>query len=359
MPNLKAPTRLPATLTLPPLQIRVNVTNSENRRAHNCHLDAIVEIAWDSRVFSFGAIYTSLSTPKAIGMAIHQVKNDTRQKPLHPLIVVPYLSDERLRELEHQAVSGIDLCGNGIVVIPDNFLVFRTGAPNRFTSSAPIKNIYRGTSSLVARVLLLRPQYSSVTDVHKEIASRGGKIALATVSKALKALDEELIIGRKRGAIRLLQPEKLLDRLALNFERPKIERSALGKVNVDPKRLSTILVDAAKKEGVRLTATGVGSVGRYAVIAKEDIFSLYCTDRDRLLTQVPLTEEKFFPNVELLETEDELAYFDTRYENEYPWASPLQTYLELITGEMRSRNTADQVKKLILQDLAQLPDYEP
>ncbi len=73
MPTLRVPTRLPDTLNLPPLLIQVNATKSENRRAHNSHLDAVVEIAWDSWVFDFGAIYKSLSTPKAISMALNQV----------------------------------------------------------------------------------------------------------------------------------------------------------------------------------------------------------------------------------------------------------------------------------------------
>lgn len=353
MPRLEIPTRLPHTLSLPPLQIQVNAL--DHRRTPGCGIDAVVEIAWDGRVFQFGAAYKSRSTPKVINMAIHQIEEETRQKALHPLLVAPHFSGERLRDLEHRSVSAIDLCGNGIVVVPNKLFVFRTGAPNRFSSSAPIKNIYRGTSSLVARVLLLRPQYFGVNDVHGEIVRRGGKVALSTISKVLKVLEEDIIVGREGRTIRLLQPEKLLDRLIANFTRPRIERSLLGKVNVDRSVLPKILVDAAKEQSVRLSTTGVGSVGRYAVIAKEDILALYCMDRDRLLARVPLEEETFFPNVELLETDDDMAYFDIRYENGYPWASPIQTYLELMAGEQRSRETADQVKRLILQELAEQP----
>jgi hypothetical protein len=359
MGRLETPTRLPEQLEFPPLQIYVCERTGASPPAPYDIFDGVVDIVWDGSSFRFGAKYTRLSTPKMLDMAIHQAITQAQEKDLHPLITTPYLSEERLRDLERYSVSGIDLCGNGIVVVPGKLFVFRTGAPNRFSSSTPIKNIYRGTSSLVARVFLLRPHYFSVNDLHEEIVGRGGKIALSTVSKALKALEEDLIVGRERGAIHLLQPEKLLDRLIANFERPKIERSFSGKVNVDPEVLPAMLVDAAKKQGVRLAATGVGSVGRYAVIAKEDTLSLYCTARDRVLAQVPLAEEMFFPNVELLETEDDMAYFDIRYEHGYPWASPLQTYLELMTGEKRSRETADQVRRLILQELAEQPDHEP
>ncbi len=60
-----------------------------------------------------------------------------------PLLFVPFLSERQLQELEQEKISGIDLCGNGVVVVPDVFAVFRSGEKNRFTSSAPIENIYR------------------------------------------------------------------------------------------------------------------------------------------------------------------------------------------------------------------------
>src|SRR4029078_6306480 len=124
------------------------------------------------------------------------------------MVILPYLSDDRLRELDAARVSGLDLCGNGVIIIPKDLLVYRTGAPNRFTTSAPIKNIYRGTSSLVARTFLLRPQYPSLSELQAEIERRGGRVSLPTVSKVVSGLEDDLIVGRNDSALRLLQPDK-------------------------------------------------------------------------------------------------------------------------------------------------------
>jgi len=61
-----------------------------------------------------------------------------------------------------------------------------------------------------------------------------------------------------------------------------------------------------------------------------------------------------FPNVELIETDDETVYFDARENTEFWWASPVQVYLELMAGDKRDRETAEQVRSLILKDIEQV-----
>ena len=61
-----------------------------------------------------------------------------------------------------------------------------------------------------------------------------------------------------------------------------------------------------------------------------------------------LEETSRFPNVELLETDEDFVYFDMR---DNLAASPVQTYLELARGDKREQETAEQVRKAILQPL--------
>ncbi|WP_254053877.1 hypothetical protein [Singulisphaera sp. GP187] len=91
-----------------------------------------------------------LSTPKALSEAVERVRRYARPPEFYPLVVVPYLPEARLAEFESAGVSGIDLCGNGVVVVPNELLVYRTGCPNRFRSEDEIKNVFRGNSSLAA-----------------------------------------------------------------------------------------------------------------------------------------------------------------------------------------------------------------
>ena len=96
--------------------------------------------------------------------------------------------------------------------------------------------------------------------------------------------------------------------------------------------------------------TGSSSAGEYAVMAREPVQSFYCSNLESLLQAIrpDLEETSRFPNVELLETDENFVYFDAR---DNLAASPVQTYLELMRGDKREQETAEQVRKAILQPL--------
>jgi hypothetical protein len=300
-----------------------------------------VSIAAGKKTANFWAEYCKSGTPQQVQMALLQAKDQARKTGLLPLVIAPYLSEERLIVLEKAGVSGIDLCGNGAVVAPGIWF-FRTGFPNRFKSTATIKNIYQGASSLVARVFLAKQEYASVGDIQTEIRRRGGEISLGTVSKVLKELEEEIIVGRASGTIRLLQPEQLLERLLESFTLPKSEASFVGKVALDiaelEKRLGQI------DDSVSVVRTGVGSLDKYVTMATQPKLSLYTSSLSNLLTDLDATPTTRFPNLEIIETNSPLPFFDTQKSTESAesllWASPLQTYLEMMQGDERLQQTA-------------------
>ena len=102
------------------------------------------------------------------------------------MVLVPYLSPAQFQLLEKQQVSGIDLSGNALIMVPNEILISRTGAPNNFRRAGVIKNVYRKNSSIVARVFLLKPLYETVTDLMDEIENRGGAVSQATVSQSMR-----------------------------------------------------------------------------------------------------------------------------------------------------------------------------
>ena len=263
-----------------------------------------------------------------------------------------------LTELERSGISGIDLCGNGVVLVPGRFAVFRTGAKNRFPTYSPIKNVYRKNTSMVARVLLAIPFFKTVQDLGDAVsardvlASRWRKTPtrLGTVSKALKTLEEDLIVERKQG-IRLIQAEKLLDKLQQNYEPPRgVNRSRL-KVETAGTTVIQVLGKQAGQVGLPVVATGLSSVSRYAVMQRGEMLSVYCPRSAPLLKRFPNMETDRFPNLELIETEEQPLYFDSSEEDGFLWASPLQTYLELMAGDKRDRETAEQIRAYLLDRL--------
>ena len=323
---------------------------SEGRR-----LDALLEVSWNGRSHLFVVECKASATPATMEGAVAQVRRTSRPPLLWPMVFAPYLSEEQLQRLERDAVSGLDLCGNGIVTVPGEWLVSRTGRPNLYPQSFPIKNIFRGASSLVARAFLLRRVFSAVGEIRTEIERRGGTVALSTVSKVLARLEEELIVGRRSGEIRLLQQDKLLQALSENYQPPVVTRRFLGKTNIGPENLLVKELDWARENRVSLAMTGISSARLYAGTPREPTISFYCSDVASLLERLgsDVREQDRFPDVELLETDDDSVYFDRRLIGGCAFASSLQTYLELARGGKREQETAEQVKLVIWRNLAQ------
>ena len=336
--------------------VRISVIETEKRASESANrvIDALVDVTWKDARFVF-AVETRLPfNPKAIQEAAGQITTLAEQLNVNPLILTPYLSDEQLRVLEAQQVSGIDLCGNGVIIVPDRLLIYRTGNPNKYPSSSPIRNVYRGTSSIVSRSFLLRSEYETAQELLEEVTARGGEVTLSTVSKVCSSLADDLIIERKRQGrttrLRLLQPEKLLNCLAENYEPPKPRQQFTGKLALDETIFEDLLQDWKRDTSERVVRTGASSTDRYATMAREPIRCYYCTDLTGILQRLgdSSSETDRFPNIQLLETDDPTVYFDIRNDID---ASPLQAYLELSAGDKRERETAEQIRQRLLKDV--------
>jgi hypothetical protein len=343
-------------IQLPPLVFRF----LEGRRdvAANRRFDAFIGALWQQKTAKFAVECKALSTPKAFQDSVNFLKSSSLPRDYLPMLFMPFLSERQLQELEREGLSGIDLCGNGVVVVPGKFAVFRSGGKNRFPSSALIKNIYRKNSSMVGRAFLLCTGYQTVQEIRTMINQRNllvnrydkKPMSLSTVSKALKTLQDDLIVTREKN-IRLLQPDKLLEKLRENYEPPAVKKRVSLKVSEENGEVWKLLSKQSLDLGLPLMASGTSSVARYAVMQRGDVLSVYCPKVEVLLERLPGSLSDRFPNLELLETEDETVYFDARPEENFWWASPVQVYLELMAGDKRDQETAEQLKPSILNDV--------
>ncbi len=320
-------------------------------------IDAYIEVKWKRKSARFAVECKALSTPKFFQNSINYLKSLPLSKNVFPMLFMPFLSERQLKELEREGISGIDLCGNCVVVYPGTFSVFRSGGKNRFPSSAAIKNIYRKNSSMVGRGFFVYPDFQTVQDIRATINQRNllvnrwnkKPMSLSTVSKVLKTMVEDLIITRTE-TIRLLQPDKLLEKLRENYNPPVVKERMRLKIPENDKSLLKLLSEQSKQLELPLIASGISSVTRYTVMQRGDLLTVYCPKVELLLKRLPGSQTDRFPNLELLETEDEPVYFDGRQEDGFWWASPLQVYMELMAGDKRDQETAEQLKALVLND---------
>jgi hypothetical protein len=160
-------------------------------------------------------------------------------------------------------------------------------------------------------------------------------------------LEDDLIIERKDN-IGLLQADKLLEKLNENFAPPKIRKRVQLKISEEGATVQEVLQRESKLLGLPLVATGTSSVGQYTIMQRGEVLSVYCPSLERLLDRLHGNPSDRFPNLELIETDDEIVYFDSREQNGFWWASPVQVYLELSAGDKRDRETAEQIKSFLI-----------
>lgn len=339
-------------ISIPPLGFVLLGTPSESSRGKYKGMlpDALVDVVWNGTRFSFAAEVRAESTPKRFRQAIDQAKANAGDTGLLPMLVADYLSEKKLLALENEGISGIDLCGNGIVVVPGQLLVLRTGQPNRFPSRQ-IRNVYKGTSSLVPRCFLARPSYASVQSILEEISARGGRLALSTVSKALKVLEEDLLVRRDGRSSMLIQPEEMMSKLAESYEPPKVSARKKYVWKMGPRELPL----GTDVRGRAMVLTGESSADLYTPMGRERVLRYYCKAIEPIEERMweYLEESPRFADVELIETRDPTVFFDSRSENGLLASSPLQTWLELQAGDKRQIQSAEYARKRVLDELSE------
>lgn len=333
-------------LRVPPLDIRVL---APGRSAGN--RDAVIEVAWRGQSCRYVAELRRDAKPQTLKLAVDQAKQVAQKSGQGaPLIIAPYLSSDKLEQLLSAGVSALDFCGNAALEAPGRFLFYKTGSPNLYPDSSPVRSAYRGDGSLIARVLLLQGAFPAIGEILAAIQERGGSLTMGTVSKVLQRLESDLVIERpSRNSVRLIQPDRLLDGLLEAYQAPKIENTWLGKVALPTAKLLNRLEELAR-DG-ELVRTGESSAGDYATWAGEPLVACYCHATPLKLLEdlnAPAKETRAFPNLRLVQTDDQRVYFDRRPRLA---ASPIQSWLEMASGDKRQKETAEQIRSILLQTL--------
>jgi len=331
---------------LPPLVIRHARFGSDRA------IDALLEVAFngaaDTERFTVECKFRS--TKEDFQKAIQQAANDAMRLGCHPLIFLPYLSPDRLAELEGMAVSGIDLCGNGIVYVPNRFCVVRTGQPNRYPDSRPVANPFRGRSGLVARMLIEKSNWETLSELTEAIAKHAQLKgpSLSQVSKTISAYAEELLVLKEGNTIRLADPIRMLDQLGKNWRLNPSGRSRFYRSQKVPLKLSGL----SNSTKLAWSLSGESSATRYCTIAQGGPLKVAVSDLKLAEPLLSLTSESVpsFADIVLIETKDDAAFFTNEQDEDgVRYASRIQTWIELNAGDARQRETAKNLYQSIIK----------
>ena len=321
----------------------------------NYNIDVEMEFAiQDGPRFKAAIELLTTATPKAITETINALKNAFAESSLQeivPMIVAPYIGDKQAELLSNNNISWIDLSGNMLIKIPPSIYIEKTGKPNKFPDTAPIKKIYQGTSSLVSRALLLKPEgFSSLNEIVDFINERNSKITTGTVSKVLKSLEEDLLINRTKSNILVKQPEQLLENLTegyAEYARSKTENKYKYEIeNIDTlcKVLSNSGTDYAYCGFYAARIKGFGMTDQITIFIKsiDDIINI-SEDNQNLICP---NEE--FGQLTFIETKNPCVWFNVQGTSNERIVDDLEIYLEMVKDRPRGPKIADQLKQVIL-----------
>lgn len=310
-------------------------------------VDAYLTVRWDGDRVPFVAEFKNARDLRTLHYAVRQARRWADETKREPLVVVPYLNDDWLSFLRSEGMSGIDLSGNGWVQISGRWSWFQRGFPNRFPEPTRARTPYRGRSALVGRVLLSRLRFDTISGVREEIQRREGSLSLGQVSKVLSVLADDLVVRKGDDGVRLIQPEKLLDSLVDSYRRPITVQEVNLKADLGPDLFATLL---RKAKAAKARIAGY-EPARY-VIAPEPGERLLVYIEPRGFSSagdLPQAERsRRFPTLTIRAIEEPLVFFDTEEEGGFRWCSRVETYLQLMQGGKRERETAAQLREVIL-----------
>ncbi len=317
--------------------------------------DALIEFSISGGP-SFEAIVeiASVSSPKMILQKSNMLRNllcVSGSKRLTPMIVAPYIGKRQSKMLLEEGISWIDLSGNMLIQVPPNIYIERMGKSNKYPDTAPIKKIFQGISSLVCRALILNPKgFSSLNEVVNFINNRNGNITLATVSKVLKSLEDDLLITKGKSLITVTQPQALLEKLAEGYADYK-NRKRDRKFRYDVVNISELCsifyeakVDYAFCGFYAAKLKGLAVTDNISILIKsiEEVKRAF-KNNSRIATP-----DEEYGQVTFIETTNPCVWFNVSDEQIDKVVDDLELYLEIVQDAPRGPKVADILRGRIL-----------
>lgn len=330
-PDLFAPVRI--------VDIAADVASGTRSR-----YDLFVTLVVGERRFPFVVEVKGRSVASVADGAINQILN----KPLpdrDPMIALPYLSESVVTLLKERGVSGIDLNGNYYIVTP-GLVAIRLDRPNMFLEPAAIRNVYAGNSSIVGRYLLTEPgPFTRVNDIAEGIDRYGGGLSLATISKVLSAMADDLVVRRRRGTIALGNAAELLKRLRRAYRAPKVGETIRLKLPDDRAEREAIIDGALGADD--WIWSGDSAAILYAVTTPLNRLQAWTRGPVESMRALEAYEDPRFFNTELSRTDDAFPFFARNGR----WASRIESCLELSQGDKRAKEIGEDIAIQILKEL--------
>lgn len=312
--------------------------------APGLEVDGVVDLGG----FRFVIEWKGTSSLAQVARAVDQVQRHASRLDDRaiPLVSVPFMGPVGREHCRDAGVSWLDLSGNAEIDAP-GLRVRIEGRPNRFKRPGRPSSAFAPKSSRIARWLLLHPDQSMT---QRELA-RATEMDEGFTSRIVARLEEdELVVRKHDGAIRVRDPDLLLDAWRQDYDLSK-HRILKGHVAA---RSGEALLNRLSKQlrdlGIEHAATGLAASWLLARFAGFRTVATYVDEipPPETLAQLGFREEVPGANLWLIVPSDEGVFYGASDHDGVPCVHPVQAYLDLKGHPERSEEAAEHLRAELL-----------
>jgi hypothetical protein len=273
-------------------------------------------------------------------------------------IICPSLSQESQRICIENGIDFIDLAGNVSIRIPGSIYIYRTGRKRAAeVESSLIRDPFAGRSSRIPRVLLEKPRPWGIGEIAEELQNANQSfgpidfnISIASVSKTLKSLTEQLLVRRQNNTVVVPEPKKLLIKWADKYrERYKWRmRSSFKVPNPFGDELSDVSQGLRKEAGF-FAFTGVAAASREAPYVDLDTIDVLIPREAATTLRSIESAPPRGPDLRVIIPYDVGVFLYSRIIAGIPIVSPVQVFLDLYARGGRDLKQAEYYLSTILE----------
>ena len=314
-------------------------------------IDATMEIRHGAQSYTFVVEVKGNGQPRHVRNAIYQLRNyvthhydqdsDNRAHGrLIPLLISPYLSPEARSICDDHDVAYLDLFGNAKLAF-DSVYIERSVAGKPKSESRHLKSIFSPKAAQILRIILREPRLAWRVTKLAEKAS----VSLGHVSNVRKALLELEWIEKHEDGVILSNPAALLDAWRENYRRPSGHRVS-GYTHLHGREFEARLRHALNPyQNGPLAILSLHSAAQWiAPYGRNATHTFYADEEgaDRIQHVLDISQAPKGPNVIIRTPRDEGIFRDAiEPVNGIFTTSPVQTYLDLWSGNERDREAAE------------------
>jgi hypothetical protein len=286
---------------------------------------------------------TYLSRLSTAILQLSQVVKISSEHNIYPVLIVPWLSDQVMSYCANANIGCMDLEGNFRLVFGGIYALSR-GAPAPMSQQQSLKSLFSPKSSRVLRTLLRNPKQTW----RIQNLAQTAEVSLGHAHKVKLALEERGWLEKQAMGIYLSHPKELLEAWTAAYSSQSVIKQRFYTLK-HGKALNQAL---QANDGQHWLYASFSAADWLAPFARQDVLYLVADTIGLEHLQAALQLEPVesgFNVVIMLDAERDILQDHFKTTPNIWTTSPVQTYLELMTGNDRSREAAARILKICIE----------